>query len=50
MQWVYDNLGGGHNGEYYHTCSNCGYNDWFASYTKPNKEKIKCPKCKETPK
>lgn len=49
MRWIYDNLGGGHRGEYNHKCSKCGYVDWFAGYTNPNKEKIPCPKCKGVP-
>ena len=28
-EWVYDGLGGGHNGQYYHNCA-CGERDWFA--------------------
>lgn len=49
MKWIPDGLGGGHRGEYDHTCSYCGYNTWFAGYTDPNKEKISCPQCKKIP-
>ncbi len=39
---------GGHRGEYDWKCSECGYVDWFAGYTNPNKEpKAQCPRCKE---
>lgn len=27
--WVYDGLGGGHDGKYYHKCSKCNERDWF---------------------
>lgn len=27
--WIYDGLGGGHNGQYVHNCA-CGESDWFA--------------------
>ena len=30
--WVDDRLGGGHNGEYYYTCSKCNARDWLAIY------------------
>jgi len=30
--WKTDNLHGGHNGEYYYTCTKCGARDWIASY------------------
>lgn len=49
MKWIYDRLGGGHNGEYGHSCSTCKYETWFAHYTDPNKEKVQCPKCKGIP-
>lgn len=28
--WVYDGLGGGHEGKYYHNCSKCHERDWFS--------------------
>lgn len=49
MKWIYDGLGGGHNGEYDHTCSFCGYTTWFASYNDPNMKQTPCPKCKQIP-
>ena len=33
---------GGHRGEYDWKCTKCGKVDWFASYTDPNKERVKC--------
>ena len=35
--WVYDGHGGGHRGEYDHTCADCGATDWFASYGMPER-------------
>ena len=49
MKWVYDNLGGGHRGEYDWECSSCKKSDWFARYTDPNKQKIPCPHCGKKP-
>lgn len=47
MKWIYDGLGGGHNGQYYWACSECGRTDWWASYDDPNKLDIQCGKCDE---
>lgn len=47
MYWIYDGLGGGHNGEYYWSCSECGRTEWWASYDDPNKLGIQCGKCDE---
>lgn len=30
--YKYDGLGGGHRGEYDHTCLDCGHKTWFAGY------------------
>lgn len=31
-EWVGDGHGGGHNGEYYYRCINCGVTDWISLY------------------
>lgn len=50
MKWIdISNRCGGHNGEYDWKCDACGGQDWFASYTDPNKERVPCKHCGKKP-
>jgi hypothetical protein len=50
MKWIDISGGnGGHRGEYDWKCDACGGQDWFASYTDPNKERVPCKHCGKKP-